>query len=284
MFGLYFINEDIFMHINEVKELLHIYDAAALKKYGQNFLIDEAVLQKISASQKDKSRGVIEIGPGLGSLTRYLVQDYEQVLAYEIDPKMVKVINDTLPNVQIIQGDFLKQSITSDIKQHFKETPCVISNLPYYITTPIILKITEDLPDIKYMTFMMQKEVAERIMASPNSKEYGSLSIFLQVYFQISKVIDVSPHAFYPQPDVSSTVLAFERRTEPLYYIKNHNQFKEILRLLFQQRRKTLYNNLKVRFNKETIDEVLNQLTLNPNVRSEDLPIKTIVDICNLLS
>ena len=272
------------MHINEVKELLHIYDAAALKKYGQNFLIDEGVLQKISASQKDKNNVVIEIGPGLGSLTRYLVQDYKQVLAYEIDPKMVKIINDTLPSVDIIQGDFLKQNISADITKYFKETPCIISNLPYYITTPIILKIVADLKTIKNMTFMMQREVAQRIMASPNSKEYGSLSVYLQVYFQISKVIDVSPHAFYPQPDVSSTVLSFERRSEPLYNIKDHNKFQEILRMLFQQRRKTLYNNLKTHISKEQIEDVLSNLSLKMNVRSEELSIKTIVDICNLLS
>lgn len=272
------------MHINEIKELLQANEASALKKYGQNFLIDEHVLQTISASLKGTNTSVIEIGPGLGSLTRYLVKDYKEVLAYEIDPKMVNIIKGTIPNVNIIEGDFLKQDINKDISAYFTNAPCLISNLPYYITTPIIIKILEETPNINNFTLMMQKEVAGRILAKPDSKEYGSLSVLLQVYFEITKLIDVKPSAFYPAPDVSSTVLVFRRRSEPLYHIYNHERFKQIVQIMFTQRRKTLYNNLKNCFSKDLIDQTLNSLQINPTVRSEDLSIEQIVNICNLLS
>ena len=272
------------MRLSEIKQLLSENNAAALKKYGQNFLIDDHILSTISASLKNEARSVIEIGPGLGSLTRFLVADYQKVLAYEIDPKMVKVIQDTISSVKVIEGDFLKQDVKTDIKTYFQDIPCIISNLPYYITTPIIIKILEELDSIKYFTLMMQKEVAERIMAKPGNKEYGSLSILLQVYFNITKVIDAPPHAFYPSPDVASVVLKFTRREKPLYDIKNHESFKQITKLLFSQRRKTIYNNLKGSFNKDQINSVLESLNLIPTVRSEDLPIEAIVNICNMLS
>ena len=284
MFGLYFFQRGIYMHLTEIKQLLTEYDANALKKYGQNFLIDDRILKAISNSLNNKTNSVIEIGPGLGSLTRFLVQDYTEVMAYEIDPKMVKVIKNTLPSVKVIEGDFLKQDVKKDIKEYLTTIPSIISNLPYYITTPIIMKILEELDEVNYFTLMMQKEVASRIIAKHGNKDYGSLSILLQVYFEIAKVIDVSPHAFYPEPDVSSTVLKFERRIEPLYTIKNHESFKQITKLLFAQRRKTIYNNLKTKYSKDQIEMVLNQLQITPNKRSEELPIEVIVKLCNLLS
>ena len=275
------------MNLKEIKELLNKYDANALKKYGQNFLIDENILNTIANSLDNEKGCVIEIGPGLGSLTRKLVKRFKKVLAYEIDPKMIKVLNDTIleSNFKIIAGDFLKTNIEKDIQEYFNQDNIyVIANLPYYITTPILLKILEEAPSIKKMTIMIQKEVASRFLGKPNTKDYNSLSVLIQTYMNVSKVCDVSSNCFYPAPLVDSTVIKLERKEKPDYEIKNEQQFQKINRMLFRQRRKTIVNNLKEGYSKEEILNVLNKLNIKETERSESLTCQQIIELANLLT
>lgn len=275
------------MNLKEIKELLNKYDANALKKYGQNFLIDENILNTIANSLDNELGCVIEIGPGLGSLTRKLVKRFNKVLAYEIDPKMIEVLNDTIleSNFKIIAGDFLKTNIEKDIQEYFNQDNIyVIANLPYYITTPILLKILEEAPSIKKMTIMIQKEVASRFLGKPNTKDYNSLSVLIQTYMNVSKVCDVSSNCFYPAPLVDSTVIKIERKEKPDYEIKNEQQFQKINRMLFRQRRKTIVNNLKEGYSKEEILNVLNKLNIKETERSESLTCQQIIELANLLT
>ena len=275
------------MNLKEIKELLNKYDANALKKYGQNFLIDENILNMIANSLDNELGCVIEIGPGLGSLTRKLVKRFNKVLAYEIDPKMIEVLNDTIleSNFKIIAGDFLKTNIEKDIQEYFNQDNIyVIANLPYYITTPILLKILEEAPSIKKMTIMIQKEVASRFLGKPNTKDYNSLSVLIQTYMNVSKVCDVSSNCFYPAPLVDSTVIKLERKEKPDYEIKNEQQFQKINRMLFRQRRKTIVNNLKEGYSKEEILNVLNKLNIKETERSESLTCQQIIELANLLT
>lgn len=275
------------MNLKEIKELLNKYDANALKKYGQNFLIDENILNTIANSLDNELGCVIEIGPGLGSLTRKLVIRFNKVLAYEIDPKMIEVLNDTIleSNFKIIAGDFLKTNIEKDIQEYFnQDNVYVIANLPYYITTPILLKILEEAPSIKKMTIMIQKEVASRFLGKPNTKDYNSLSVLIQTYMNVSKVCDVSSNCFYPAPLVDSTVIKLERKEKPDYEIKNEQQFQKINRMLFRQRRKTIVNNLKEGYSKEEILNVLNKLNIKETERSESLTCQQIIELANLLT
>ena len=186
------------MNIKEVKELLERFDAGALKKYGQNFLINEHVLTTIAISLGITNKYVIEIGPGLGSLTRYLVKYYDKVLAYEIDPKMIEVLKNTIFDKLVIkEGDFLKSNIDKDIIEHFDSNDIyMIANLPYYITTPILLKVLEETKKITKIVIMIQKEVADRFLGKPNTKDYNSLSVLIQTFMNVKKVIDVSKSGF----------------------------------------------------------------------------------------
>ena len=275
------------MNLKEIKELLQKYDANALKKYGQNFLIDDNILNIIANSLENKPGLVIEIGPGLGSLTRKLVKRFNQVLAYEIDPKMIQVLQDTImdSNFKIIAGDFLKANVEKDIKDYFgQDNIYVIANLPYYITTPILLKILEEAPSIKKMTIMIQKEVAARFLGKPNTKDYNSLSVLIQTYMNVSKVCDVSCNCFYPAPLVESTVIKLERKEQLDFEIKNEKEFQKINRMLFRQRRKTIVNNLKDAYNKEEILNVLNAMNIKETQRSETLTCEQIIELANLLT
>lgn len=277
------------MNLKEVRILLEKYDANALKKFGQNFLIDDNILNIIASSLGNDNNNVIEIGPGLGSLTRYLVKYYKNVLVYEIDPKMINVLNDTIKieyhdNFNIVEGDFLKSNLQDDINKYFHgEDIYVISNLPYYITTPILLKILEEAPQIKKITIMIQKEVASRFLGKPSTKDYNSLSVLIQTYMKVKKVCDVSRNAFYPAPNVDSTVITLERKDELDYYIKDEQEFQKINRLLFRQRRKTILNNLKDIYDKELILNVLKKLNISDTIRSEALTIEQIINISNEL-
>lgn len=274
------------MNLKEVKELLEKYDAGALKKYGQNFLINEHVLETIATSLGTEKKYVIEIGPGLGSLTRYLIKYYEKVLAYEIDPKMVHVLKDTIDDrLSIIAGDFLKTNIDKDINEHFDtDNIYMIANLPYYITTPILLKVLEETNKISKIVVMIQKEVADRFLGKPNTKDYNSLSVLIQTYMNVKKVIDVSKNSFYPAPNVDSTVIMLERKEKPDYDIVNEKMFLKINRQLFKQRRKTIINNLKDIYNKDILTDILLKLNISPMARSESLSIKQIIDLSNELS
>lgn len=277
------------MNLKEVRALLEKYDANALKKYGQNFLIDDNILNIIASSLGVNGKNVIEIGPGLGSLTRFLVKYYDNVLVYEIDSRMVNVLNDTIKinyqdSFNIIEGDFLKTNLEKDINTYFDgEDIYVISNLPYYITTPILLKILEEAKQIKKITIMIQKEVASRFLGKPSTKDYNSLSVLIQTYMNVKKVCDVSRNAFFPAPNVDSTVITLERKEKLDYFIKDEREFQKINRLLFRQRRKTVLNNLKDIYDKELILNILNKLNISDTIRSEALTIKQIIDLSNEL-
>ncbi len=273
------------MNLKEVKKLLAEFDAAALKKYGQNFLINEHVLNTIATSLGKDNKYVIEIGPGLGSLTRYLITYYEKVLAYEIDPKMVQVLKSTIDQKLVIkEKDFLKVNIDQDIEEEFNDNDIyMIANLPYYITTPILLKVLEETKKITKIVVMIQKEVADRFLGKPNTKDYNSLSVLIQTYMNVRKVIDVSKTSFYPEPNVDSTVIMLERKEKPDFEILSEEEFIKVNRLLFKQRRKTIVNNLKDIYNKGLILNILKELNINELARSESLTIKQIIEIANLI-
>lgn len=275
------------MNLNEIKELLNKYNAGALKKYGQNFLINDHVLETIANTLKDQFKNVIEIGPGLGSLTRYLVTTYDKVLAFEIDPKMVEILDDTIKeeNFRVVEKDILKVNIEQEINNYFDNKEiCLIANLPYYITTPIMLKVLEEAPSIKSMVIMIQKEVAERFLGKPNTKDYNSLSVLIQTYMDVSKVIEVSKNSFYPAPEVTSTVIKLTRKEKTNYQIDNEELFLKVNRLMFKQRRKTIVNNLKDIYNKESILDILNKLNISETARSESLSVEQIINFSNELN
>ena len=279
----------VFFSIRKIYEfkLLNKYNAGALKKYGQNFLINDHVLETIANTLKDQFKNVIEIGPGLGSLTRYLVTTYDKVLAFEIDPKMVEILDDTIKeeNFRVVEKDILKVNIEQEINNYFDNKEiCLIANLPYYITTPIMLKVLEEAPSIKSMVIMIQKEVAERFLGKPNTKDYNSLSVLIQTYMDVSKVIEVSKNSFYPAPEVTSAVIKLTRKEKTNYQIDNEELFLKVNRLMFKQRRKTIVNNLKDVYNKESILDILNKLNISESARSESLSVEQIINFSNELN
>ena len=273
------------MNETKIKELLRNNEIIAKKKYGQNFLINDNLLDKIAGSL-GRGNSVIEIGPGLGSLTEYLLKYYQKVLAYEIDKDMINILKWRFDDrLILINQDFLNVSIDSDILNYLETNNQLnlISNLPYYITTPILIKILEESKRIKNITIMVQKEVGERLLGKVNTKEYNSLSVLIQTYMEVNKLLNVSKNEFYPKPLVDSMVLVLKRREKPLWNIENEDHFKKINRLLFSQRRKTIINNLKNCYDKEILITMLQELNINLLARSEELGVKEIIDISNYL-
>lgn len=204
------------MRPSDINKLLERYNLKAKKHLGQNFLSDQNYINKIVDSASiDKNTAVIEIGPGLGSLTQKLVEKAGFVLCYEIDSDMVNIIKDTIeaPNLVLINQDFLRANVFDDIKEYLGqyEEIILVANLPYYITTAILIKILEDRLPIKKMIVMMQKEVADRLSGNPKTKEYNSLSVLVQYYTNVKRLFDVAPDAFIPRPEVVSTVLELEK-------------------------------------------------------------------------
>lgn len=276
------------MNIKEVKELLEKYNLNAKKGFGQNFLIDDNILKKIASSLDNKDyTAVIEVGPGLGSLTRYLVKSYPQVLCYEIDQDMIEVLNDTIleTNLTIKEGDFLKSNVEKDIEKYFgKQNVCLIANLPYYITSPILLKLLEEVPSVKDIVIMIQKEVADRFVAKPNTKDYNALSVLIQYFTNAEKLFDVSPNAFIPAPKVSSSVIHLSYKEEVSLKDDNLAFFLKFNRNIFKQRRKTLVNNICASFNisKENVAKILNDNGYSETIRSEALSVDEIVKLSQI--
>ena len=255
------------------------------KKFGQNFIVDSNIINKIvHNSEVDADTLVIEIGPGAGSLTYFLAHNASNVICYEIDVDVKDILEDNLKdfsNVNIIYKDFLKADIKEDIKNYKYNKLYVIANLPYYITTPIITKIIEDNVDVDKMVFMVQKEVGDRFKASVNTKDYNSLSIYLNYYFKVRKLMDVSRSVFMPVPNVDSIVVEFTKLEDKLE-VYNEDLFFKLVRDSFKQKRKTLKNNLKS-YNLEVIDRVLNKNGYNLSSRAEQIPINVFVEIANEL-
>ena len=255
------------------------------KKFGQNFIVDSNIINKIvHNSEVDADTLVIEIGPGAGYLTYFLAHNASNVICYEIDVDVKDILEDNLKdfsNVNIIYKDFLKADIKEDIKNYKYNKLYVIANLPYYITTPIITKIIEDNVDVDKMVFMVQKEVGDRFKASVNTKDYNSLSIYLNYYFKVRKLMDVSRSVFMPVPNVDSIVVEFTKLEDKLE-VYNEDLFFKLVRDSFKQKRKTLKNNLKS-YNLEVIDRVLNKNGYNLSSRAEQIPINVFVEIANEL-
>lgn len=275
------------MKIEELKDFLISNNISIKKKYGQNFLIDNNILENIISSSKiDKSTYVIEIGPGLGFLTNYLSKNAYKVLCYEIDSDMVKVIKSkNYQNVDIIEEDFLKRNIDKDILNFANSNKVVVvANLPYYITTPILLKILEETKRVSKMIVMMQKEVAKRICGTPSTKDYNALSVLMQ-YYTMSKILfDVSPNSFYPRPGVDSSVVEIIYKDTNNMNVLNEEYFLKFNRAIFSQRRKTLYNNIQkvYQYDKKIIFDIFKLLNLKESTRAEELSVSDIINLANL--
>lgn len=269
----------------EMNETLNKNNFNFKKKFGQNFIIDENIIKNIvNKSNIDSDTLVIEIGPGAGSLTNFLVQKAKQVLCYEIDETLNIILNQNLinhKNINIIYKDFLKANITDDIKDYEYKKLYIIANLPYYITTPIIVKIIEEKINVDKIVIMVQKEVGNRFKANPGSKDYSSLSIFLKYYFEINKIMDVSKNVFMPKPNVDSIVLEFNKRNEKII-IDEEKVFFKLIRDSFVQKRKTLRNNL-INYDLETIEKILNKNNMDLSIRAEQIPIEVFAEIANKL-
>ncbi len=250
------------------------------KKYGQNFILDSNILKKIVDSASIKTNTlVIEIGCGAGGLTKLIKEKTNLFIGYEIDKDLEPILSTIDSN--IIYDDFLKREIKKDIKSINYGNLIIIGNLPYYITTPIISKIINENLNIDEMIIMVQKEVGDRFLAEPNSKNYGSLTIYLNYYFNIIKLFDVSRNVFIPKPNVDSVVLKLEKRKE-LQKIDDLDLFFKLIKDSFRQRRKTLKNNLK-EYNYKIIKEVLKSNDFEDSVRAEQIPIEVYVRIVNKL-
>ena len=254
------------------------------KKFGQNFLKDENILRNIvSKSEIDKDTLVLEIGVGAAYLTYYVSEQAKNVIGYEIDESLKDIINDQLKerdNVEIVYGDFLEQNVKDKLKDYDYKKLYVVANLPYYITTPIINKIIYDKLGVDKIVIMVQKEVGDRFNAKPNSKEYNYLNVFLNYYFDIEKLMDVSRNCFVPKPNVDSVIVEFKSNKK--YSVNNEELFFKLVRDSFKFKRKNLKNNLKG-YNLDKIESVLNILNKDLTVRAEALTIEEFVLISNSL-
>lgn len=253
------------------------------KNYGQNFIIDKNVINNIVLkSDIDDETLVIEIGPGAGSLTCELALRAKNVLCYEIDTTLKPIIDSNigdLKNVDVIFEDFLNSNIKEDIKKYEYKKIYVVANLPYYITTPIINKIINDKINVDKIVIMVQKEVGDRFKASPGSRDYSSMSIFLKYYFDISKILDVSRNVFLPKPNVDSIVLEFVKKSDKIY-VNNEEKFFKLVKDSFKQKRKNLKNNL-CEYDLGKIEEILKKYNMDLSIRAEQMPIEIFADISN---
>ena len=269
----------------KMKEKLEQNGFSLKKKFGQNFIVDENIINSIiEKSEIDKDTLVIEVGPGAGSLTYKLGKSAKNVLCYEIDTTLKDVLESNikeLDNVEVVFEDFLKVNVLDDIKKYEYKKLYLVANLPYYITTPIIIKIVEDNIPVDKMVVMVQKEVGDRFKATPGNKEYGSLSVFLNYYFETRKLMDVSANVFIPKPNVDSIIVEFKKK-ENIIDVKDKELFFKLIRDSFTQKRKTLRNNLKG-YDLEKVEEVLNNHNLDLSVRAEQLSLEIFIDIANNL-
>ncbi|MDY5021221.1 MAG: 16S rRNA (adenine(1518)-N(6)/adenine(1519)-N(6))-dimethyltransferase RsmA [Blautia sp.] len=274
-------------------EVLQKYDFVFQKRFGQNFLIDTHVLEKIiSAAEITENDFVLEIGPGIGTMTQYLADAAREVVAVEIDKNLIPILKDTLKewdNVTVLNEDILKVDIRRLAMDKNGGRPIkVVANLPYYITTPIVMGLFEKQVPIESITIMVQKEVAQRMQEEPGSKDYGALSLAVQYYASPQIVANVPPNCFMPRPKVGSAVIKLERYPEPPVEVKDEKLMFSIIRASFNQRRKTLVNGLKnaaeIHFTKEEIEEALTKCGIPLNVRGEALSLEQFAEISNIFS
>lgn len=268
------------------------YDFAFQKKFGQNFLIDSHVLDKIiAAAGVTKEDVVLEIGPGFGTMTQYLAEAAREVIAVEIDKTLIPILQETLAdydNVTIINEDILKVDIAKLVEEKNGGKPIkVVANLPYYITTPIIMGLFESHVPLDNITVMVQKEVAQRMQAGPGTKDYGALSLAVQFYAEPYIVANVPPNCFIPRPNVGSAVIRLTRWEKPPIEVKNEAFLFSLIRASFNQRRKTLQNSLVnggVQVTKEQVVAALEEMELSETIRGEALTLEQFARLSDLLS
>ncbi len=270
------------------KEIIAKYGFSFKKSLGQNFLIDQNILNKIvSAAELDHTKGVLEIGPGIGALTQRLAEAAGTVTAVEIDNRLIPILNDLFApyeHVSVVHGDVLKLNLKELFAQQFAGTDkvSVVANLPYYVTTPILMKLLEEKAPLEHIVVMIQKEVADRMAAKPGGKEYGSLSVAVQYYCQPELVCIVPHTVFIPQPNVDSAVIKLTLRDKPAVEGVNEEQYFKIVQACFAQRRKTLANNLTAYVGKERKEELLallDQIGIDPKRRGETLTLEEFAQI-----
>ena len=267
---------------------------SAKKKFGQNFLTDEKVLDRIiKGAGISETDTVLEIGPGFGTLTQALSENAGHVIAVEIDKDLIPVLSETLTgydNVTVINGDIMEADITELLHTPLPggktpENTCykVAANLPYYITTPVIMKILESGAPVESITVMVQKEVGERMQAAPGGKDYGVLSLSCQYYCDVKVIANVPSCSFIPRPGVDSVVVNMKRHSEPPVKVKDEQYMFELIRLGFSQRRKTLLNNLKTRYGKETAELAIKEAGLPADIRGERLSLSDFALLSDIL-
>lgn len=274
-------------------EILQKYKFVFQKKFGQNFLIDTHVLDKIIGSAEiTKDDVVLEIGPGIGTMTQYLACAAKKVIAVEIDKALIPILEDTLSeyeNVRVINHDVLKVDIAKLAEEENGGKPIkVVANLPYYITTPIIMGLFENHVPIKSITVMVQKEVADRMQVGPGTKDYGALSLAVQYYAKPYIVANVPPNCFMPRPKVGSAVIRLERYENPPVTVEDEKLMFRLIRASFNQRRKTLANGLKnspeLDYTKEEIEAAIEALGRGASIRGEALTLEEFAKLADLLS
>ena len=273
-------------------ETIKKYDFAFQKKFGQNFLIDSHVLDKIiAAAGVTKEDVVLEIGPGFGTMTQYLAEAAKEVIAVEIDRQLIPILQETLQdynNITLINDDILKVDIAALVQEKNAGKPIkVVANLPYYITTPIIMGLFESHVPLDNITVMVQKEVASRMQAGPGTKDYGALSLAVQFYAEPYIVANVPPNCFIPRPGVGSAVIRLTKWENDPVRVKDEKFLFSVIRASFNQRRKTLQNSLVnggISVTKEQVVDALTQLNLSPTIRGEALSLEQFAHLSDLLS
>lgn len=267
---------------SKTKEILEKYDLYAKKNYGQNFLIESSIVDKIAKNAiTEKPCTVFEIGPGIGALTQFLSNYAENVVSFEIDDRLLPVLKDTLSecaNVEIVHTDFLEVDLKKFVDKYKREDNDVViaANLPYYITTPILFKIFESEADITQITVMMQKEVADRFSAVPNTKDYNALSVITQYRCDVKTIMKISKHVFNPKPNVDSAVVQF--RFKEKKQLDNESEFFELVKACFKQRRKTILNNYGEYCNDKELAKVnLEKANIAVSARAESLTLDTFI-------
>lgn len=273
-------------------EILQKYQFRFQKKFGQNFLIDSHVLEKIiGEAEITEDDCVIEIGPGIGTMTQYLAEKAREVIAIEIDRNLIPILQDTLSsysNVRIINEDVLKVDIRQLAEERNQGRPIkVVANLPYYITTPIVMGLLESHVPLQSITIMVQKEVADRMQEGPGSKDYGALSLAVQYYAKPKIVAQVPPNCFMPRPKVGSAVIRLTCYARPPVKVRDERFMFDLIRASFNQRRKTLVNSLgnaaNLKLKKEELEAALEGMKLSPTIRGEMLSLEQFADLSNIL-
>ena len=281
--------------LQETKFIMKKYNIKANKNLGQNFLVsNDAINQIVNSGEIEKDDLIIEIGPGLGTLTKELLERAKKVICVELDNKMVEILNERFSlydNLEILNQDILKTDLKEIIKKEKNQNNIkdvkIIANLPYYITTPIIMKLLEEKLDLKSITVMIQKEVAERLIATPGEKNTGAITYTVYYYAEAKKITEVPNTSFIPEPEVTSEVIRLDIRKKPPVETKNTEMMFKIIKNAFMQRRKTLLNSLtntKIFKNKEEGTKILKRLNLNENIRAEELTLKKFAEITDLLT